>query len=325
MTSVALLSNPQSTGNRAKLPDIRHFCIQEDDVFHYEVEEVDQIGEALSSIAQTRPSILVVNGGDGTVQTVLTALYTGKYFEKHMVPPVAVLPNGKTNLIALDLGAEGDPVVALQKILDIARGDLDSHIVKRELIALSDSSDKPPVLGMFLGGAGLADLIIYCRDTIYPLGLPNGISHVIAAFALLISMFIRAPLSFLPRAARPISVSLMQQGQIKGNFSLLVMTTLERLLVGTHVFQQDPQDKGSMKLMMVDQNPFHLIHAVAAGIVGRLGKSRIKGVHLKQDDEIRIAGERSHLILDGEVFYADNEHPVILRHTEPISFVKLAV
>ncbi|MFT8735987.1 MAG: diacylglycerol kinase family protein [Zymomonas mobilis] len=325
MTSVALLSNPQSTGNRAKLPDIRHFCIQEDDVFHYEVEAVEQIGEALSSIAKTRPSILVVNGGDGTVQTVLTALYTGNFFEKDRVPPVAVLPNGKTNLIALDLGAEGDPVVALQKIMNIARGGVDEHIVKRELIALSDDSDKPPVLGMFLGGAGLADLIIYCRDTIYPLGLPNGISHVIAAFALLISLFFRAPLSFLPRSARPIRLSLLHQGEIKGNFSLMVVTTLERLLVGTHVFQQSPQDQGSMKLMMVDQNPFHLMHAVAVGIVGRLGKSDIKGVYLKQDDEIIIAGERSHLILDGEVFFADDEHPVTLRHTEPISFVKLAV
>ncbi|MFT9099366.1 MAG: acylglycerol kinase family protein [Zymomonas mobilis subsp. pomaceae] len=325
MTSVALLSNPQSTGNRAKLPDIRHFCVQESDIFHYEVEAVEQIGDALSSIAKTRPSVLVVNGGDGTVQTVLTALYTGQYFEKHMVPPVAVLPNGKTNLIALDLGAEGDPVIALKKIMEISRGEIKNHIVKRELIALSDDSGKPPVLGMFLGGAGLADLIIYCRDTIYPLGLPNGISHVIAAFALLISLFTRVPLAFLPRSARPISVSLIRQGQIKGNFSLLVVTTLERLLVGTHVFQQTPQDMGSMKLMMVDQNPFHLIHAVAVGIAGRLGKRNIKGVHLEQGDEILIAGERSNLILDGEVFHADNEHPITLRHTEPISFVKLAV
>ena len=27
---------------------------------------------------------------------------------------------------------------------------------------------------MFLGGAGLADTMLYCRDKIYPLGLPNG-------------------------------------------------------------------------------------------------------------------------------------------------------
>ena len=29
---------------------------------------------------------------------------------------------------------------------------------------------------MFLGGAGLADTMLYCRDKIYPLGLPNGLA-----------------------------------------------------------------------------------------------------------------------------------------------------
>ena len=29
---------------------------------------------------------------------------------------------------------------------------------------------------MFLGGAGLADIMLYCRDKIYPLGLPNGLA-----------------------------------------------------------------------------------------------------------------------------------------------------
>jgi hypothetical protein len=40
-----------------------------------------------------------------------------------------------------------------------------------------------PVLGMFLGGAGLADIMLYCRNKIYPLGLPNWLSHALAAMA----------------------------------------------------------------------------------------------------------------------------------------------
>ena len=32
-----------------------------------------------------------------------------------------------------------------------------------------------------LGGAYLADVMLYCRNRIYPLGLPNGISHFLAA------------------------------------------------------------------------------------------------------------------------------------------------
>ena len=48
-----------------------------------------------------RPKVLVINGGDGTVQAALTELYNGGHFGDR--PPVAVLPSGKTNLIALDL------------------------------------------------------------------------------------------------------------------------------------------------------------------------------------------------------------------------------
>ena len=58
---------------------------------------------------------------------------------------------------------------------------------------------------MFLGGAGLADTMLYCRNKIYPLGLPNGLSHVITAIALLMKVLLRVKASFLPprcRAAR---------------------------------------------------------------------------------------------------------------------------
>ncbi len=62
MARVALLSNPLSTGNRALLPRIRSFCAQHGDIFHYEVEAVDQIGEALRTIARVKPKVLVING-----------------------------------------------------------------------------------------------------------------------------------------------------------------------------------------------------------------------------------------------------------------------
>ena len=115
MVTVALLSNPSSTGNRDMLPRIRSFCAGRADIFHYEVERAGQIGEALKTIARVQPKVIVVNGGDGTVQTVLTELYLGHYFEGAARPPVAVLPNGKTNLIALDLGASTSDV-ALARI-----------------------------------------------------------------------------------------------------------------------------------------------------------------------------------------------------------------
>src|SRR4028118_1327518 len=139
MARVALLSNPRSTGNRSLLPRVRSFCAENRDIFHYEVEHVDQIGRALKTIARVKPKVLVINGGDGAVQAALTELYHGGHFGDNP-PPVAVLPNGKTNLIVLDLGAEGGAIEALARVLERARADLAPHIVQRELIALSGGS-----------------------------------------------------------------------------------------------------------------------------------------------------------------------------------------
>ncbi len=47
------------------------------------------------------------------------------------------LPSGKTNLIALDLGARGDPIETLERLIELARTDhLAPYTVARELIAL---------------------------------------------------------------------------------------------------------------------------------------------------------------------------------------------
>src|SRR3546814_2253019 len=80
MASVARLSNPRSTGNRALLPRVREYCAAHPDIFHYEVEHVDQIGEAIRTIAMVSPRVVAINGGDGTVQAALTELYSGGHF-----------------------------------------------------------------------------------------------------------------------------------------------------------------------------------------------------------------------------------------------------
>jgi hypothetical protein len=300
---------------------VRSYCAEHPDVFHYEVEEVGQISRALEMIARVKPKVLVVNGGDGTVQAALTELYHGGHF-KGTPPPVAVLPNGKTNLIALDLGASGDPLEALAEILELARGDLTDHVVARELIALSEGGENArPVIGMFLGGAYLAETILYCRHKIYPLGLPNGLSHFLAAIAAIFSVLFGLKADFLPRRSEAIRISLIRDGELKGRFSVLIVTTLEKLLLGGKV---RTEGSGHLKMMAVDHRPSVLVRMVVASLFGRLGKNRMDGIHISNGDIIRIDGGRSNVILDGEVFEADAEHPIVLRSTPPVPFLKLA-
>lgn len=318
---IALISNPMSTGNLAQLPLIRAFWARHPDIFHYEVEAADQIGEAMRTIARIQPAVLAINGGDGTVQAVLTELHNGGHFGTS-APPVAVLPSGKTNLIALDLGARGDPVEALDRLIAIARADLSPHLVARELIALSGGETGiTPVIGMFLGGAGLADIMMYCRERVYPLGLPNSVSHFITAVAVVLRQVFGLRASFLPPEPAMLSVQVRRDGAITGRFAFLFVTTLEKLLLSGEV---GAHGRGRLKFVAVEQKPVSMLRAFFDSLIGRLGRTKLDGVHVEEADEITIEGDSSRVILDGETFRAGLGKPIYLRPAQPLSFVRIA-
>ena len=317
---VALLSNPRSTGNIAQLSRIREYCADHPDIFHYEVEHVDQISDAMRSIARVRPKMLVINGGDGTVQASLTEIHNGGHFGP-TPPPMAVLPSGKTNLIALDLGMRGDPIATLERLVGLAQGDLSEHLVPRELIALRKDGSERPVIGMFLGGAGLADTMLYCRNKIYPLGLPNAISHVLTAMAVMVRLLFKVRADFLPPNAATLQVSTGSAESLSGRFTLLIVTTLEKLLLSGEL---GGEGRGPLKFVAIEERPSSVLRALIAGLTGGYKGRKMSGIHFQEADEITIEGESSNVILDGETFSAERGSPIRLRPAQPLSFVRLA-
>jgi hypothetical protein len=175
---------------------------------------------------------------------------------------------------------------------------------------------------MFLGGAGLADTILYCRHKIYPLGLPNGISHFLTVIAVFASAIFGLKADFLPPKTGNVRISLLRDGELSGRFSVLVVTTLEKLLMGSRVAGGD--SGGRLKLLAVDQRPLAMFRVVWASLIGLLGKKRYGGVHIGEGDTIQIDGDNSSVVLDGEVFLANLGRPIVLRSTPPVPFLKLA-
>ena len=88
---VALLSNPEGAAGIAELARIRAFCAEHPHVFHYEVEEAGQVGEAMRSIARIRPALLAINGSQATFDIALTELAR----LCAVLPPVAVIAGGR--------------------------------------------------------------------------------------------------------------------------------------------------------------------------------------------------------------------------------------
>ena len=80
-----------------------------------------------------------------------------------IIPPIAILPSGKTNMIALDLGAKKRPDIVLDKLIKLAQtSEMEEKIVKRTLLGMELVALNQTYFGMFFGGAGVVNGIKPC-------------------------------------------------------------------------------------------------------------------------------------------------------------------
>ncbi len=313
-----MLTNPESDGNRSDLTRVRDFCDGRPEIFHNEVRHPDEVADAVAQALALRPQVLVINGGDGTVQSVLTRLLESD--DPASLPPITVLPNGKTNLIAKDLSSTGDPVRALDRALELARTDFSGNIVSRQLIRLDAGGQT--VHGMFLAAGALEEVILFCRHKIYPLGLSNGVAHLLTLFLGLIAALTRWNSRFLPPQPAHVSVTVGDHPPLHGRFQVLMVTTLRRLVLTGKA----PQEKeGMLQLLAVERRRRTSVMVVFATLIGKLGQWNIRGVHLKMGESIRIDDERTGVLMDGELFAPVPGKPIVLTPTRPLRFLDLGV
>src|SRR5207244_3355037 len=76
------------------------------------------LGPALAELERREVDVLVLNGGDGTVQGALTELLRDPQRER--LPAVAPLRGGRTNATSTDLGADRDPARGLARLIEAA-------------------------------------------------------------------------------------------------------------------------------------------------------------------------------------------------------------
>lgn len=317
---VAIISNPGSTTNRKTLPAVRSFIEKSTGILHVEIHRFAEISEALKMCARAHPVVLVINGGDGTIQATLSALVHDRPFGDNP-PPVAVLPGGKTNMIAKDLGMKGSTVGALKRITQLAlSGKIDEKRTSRALIGLDTGDGSPATYGMFFGAAGIVSGIEACRKYIYPLKLPNILSHVATTALLFFGLIIQgnSEKSFVHADLNRAQIK--GGGIIDGRFLVIMVTTLNQLIMGIDPFTKDGQ--GNLKFTAIEHRRRTFFRSMLALLVRRLGKTSINGVHYRRSDLIRIY-TRDKVTLDGEMFEAVNDQPITLDGREIMEFVGL--
>ncbi len=139
---IGVLSNLRAGRVTAAAKRVRTILASHRDVLHLETRTSDKVRDALGVFEQEGVELLVLNGGDGTLQRTLTHIAGAK--PRTWLPLVAPLRGGRTNTSALSLGVQRDPGRGLEALIEAARSG-----------TLAERTDERPVLRMDLGAQGV--------------------------------------------------------------------------------------------------------------------------------------------------------------------------
>lgn len=315
---VAVLSNPLSSANKKGLPGIRRVIEKSINVIHFEINTISSIDEALALFARSQPSMLVINGGDGTVSMVLQALIFRNPFR--IIPPLALLPGGKTNMTGADLGLKGSPIKILERLLKLVHvKDSGVKLVKRNLIEVDLGDGECARVGTFFGAAGIVESVLWCRNNIYPKKWPYFIAHVIT-FGVLLGASANLVLKDQIADGVNMDIYIHGGGRLKGQYSALTCTTLDDLVLGARPYGNF--GSGGLRFSCVTRGGGNMLRAIFGLLTGSFSMGNVKGVAVHRSNRIRIKTS-GHAMLDGEMLKVNPNIPVILRGDKKLSFVSL--
>ncbi|MGS0688240.1 diacylglycerol/lipid kinase family protein [Nakamurella sp. GG22] len=117
-----LIVNPHATSTNERRRDLlAHALAGEMTLRVAHTERRGHAAELAAAAADSGVDVVVVHGGDGTVNEVANGLmYRGR---RRDMPLLAVVPGGSTNVFARALGVDPDPTVATEQILEALAKD----------------------------------------------------------------------------------------------------------------------------------------------------------------------------------------------------------
>jgi len=315
---IGVLINPLSGGNLNGLGSIRRIIRDNPGVIHRDVQTPREVLDALLDFARRNVDLLAVNGGDGTVQAVLTNLFLHQPFSA--MPLLAVLQSGTTSMTARDVGFSGSRVKSLQKLFKWAdTGDGEPKVVQRPVLQVQAPGHQT-YYGMFFGASAIYQGIEYFHRKVNTKGLRGELGPGITILRFLWSA-VRQRSGFIP----PIPVSVTIDDKQAQNFDsfVVLVSTLERLFLGIHPYWG--VESGPLHYTAVRAYPQHLLMALPALLRGR--HSRIgtneNGFYSHNAHEIKLSLGGG-FTLDGQLYTPESqEKPTVVRYGGVANFIRI--
>ncbi len=135
--SILVFVNPSSRANRKDPERFHRFVAILGDAGRVVApSSPDALATEAHNVAEERPSVIGVHGGDGTLHWTLTALL--RAYRDRPLPPLALLPGGTMNVVASSLDIESKPEKMLEQLAVDERAGTAPELVKRHCLKVQD-------------------------------------------------------------------------------------------------------------------------------------------------------------------------------------------
>jgi diacylglycerol kinase family enzyme len=313
-----VLSNPLSGGNKRGLRPIRKLLSGRPDIQHLEAANPAEIDEALAAFGRAGVNILVINGGDGTIQAALTSLFTRGPFPEF--PLLAVLKAGTTSMTAGDVGLAGRNDRALRRLLKHLDGTMKIYTVHRPVLEVRHD-EKTSRFGMFFGGAVIPQGIEFFHRRVNRRGIRGELGP-----GLVMVRFLLAMLGFQRHKvmqAVPMTIRFDRQEIVEDNYLVVLVSALERHFFGLYPYWGEEDEP--LHFTSVNDRarnvPAAMIKLALGGIPA--GDKPASGYRSRNVRQVDISSTGPYT-LDGQLYQPPGAGaPVTIRCGGTISLVRL--
>jgi diacylglycerol kinase (ATP) len=316
---LGILSNDLSGGNRRD-PDAVYRQVRDaTNIVYHRTRTPAEISAALQALAGRGTDIIVVNGGDGTIQATFSALFTDRPFER--IPPLALLSAGTTSMTAGDVGLHGNRSKAIQRLLHyLDKRDAPGKMQQRAILRVSVPGIPGDLYGMFFGTAAIYQAIAYCRRRVHSLGLKGEIGPGIALVRFMIAIASRDRRHIHPL---PLTIGIDEIETISRDYLLVMASTLKKLFLGIRPFWGiEPEP---LQFTGISVNPVRVIRALPSLLRGKrtAWMNEDNGYISRNVTKITMNLD-SGFTLDGELFSPDaSKGDTVLSASEPLHFIQV--
>ncbi len=308
MRKVGLITNVNSGGNKKGFDAVRQVIASHSNVIHHMVKSHSDMGEAVAQLKQSQIDCLVINGGDGSVQSILTHWLQQPAASKQ--PSVAVLRSGTASLVARSLGIKGMPEQGLKRLLlwSTHSGGHRLHSQRKAVLRIKFPDQQPDVYGLFVGAAGISQGIEYFHKKSFGHRMRGPLLPGITFLRMIVSDFI----AHKDNVLHPIPVMLQydEHPELHSDSICVLVTSLDKLFFGTKLYwgtQQKP-----LHLTHVRPAANKLVRSLPNILRGRATSNfTFENGYLSENVEnitIKLPGR---LTVDGEFFHYQNAEQAV--------------